>query len=204
MSSKEGQPPTLPDWVPKHYAPEEPAAKSPDLPAARKFVARTRGLSDEQAEAMPAARVLLLYLVQTYRVDRDDLFRGAYLPYPQARPVIEAMHKRLREAPTSEGQVVSHIFLPGLLRVMSAQARLERNLGALRVIEALRMYAAAHDGQLPDKLDDVTEVPVPDDPGTGRPFEYRREGDTGTLTSQVPGDPLPGNGVRYRVTIRKK
>ena len=67
------------------------------------------------------------------------------------------------------------------------------------------MYAAAHDGKLPDKLDDVTEVPIPNDPGTDRPFEYSRgDGDTAKLVSLVPGDPLHNNGLRYRVTIRNK
>ena len=68
----------------------------------------------------------------------------------------------------------------------------------------MRIYAAAHDGKLPDKLGDVTEVPIPNDPGTARPFNYMRDGDTATLVSQVPGDPQPINGVRYRVTIRNK
>jgi hypothetical protein len=63
---------------------------------------------------------------------------------------------------------------------------------------------AAYDGQLPDKLHDVTEVPLPNDPGTGKPFEYSRDGDTATLVSQVPGDALPKTGLRYRVTIQKK
>jgi hypothetical protein len=86
---------------------------------------------------------------------------------------------------------------------MSRQTGLERNLAALRIIEALRMHAAAQDGKLPDRLADVTEVPIPNDPGTARPFEYSREGDTATLVSQVPGDPLANNGLRYRVTVRK-
>ena len=87
---------------------------------------------------------------------------------------------------------------------MSRQTALERALAALRVIEALRMHAAVHDGKLPDKLDDVTEVPIPNDPGTDRPFEYNRDGDTATLVSLVPGDPVPNNGLRYRVTIRNR
>jgi hypothetical protein len=204
LGSSEGGKRKLPDWFPKDYAPEDPAAKSPDLPAARKFVARTKGLAAEKVEAMPPAQVLLLYMVGTYHEDRDDWFRGFYLPYAQARPLLDAAVKRLREAPISEGHVASRVFLPGLNRVTSAQARIERAFSALRVIEALRMYAAAHDGNLPDKLGDVTEVPIPNDPGTGRPFEYSREGNTGTLVSQVPGDPLPNNGLRFRVTIRKK
>jgi hypothetical protein len=188
---------------PKDCAPEDPAAKSPDLPAARKFVARTRGLSADRVEAMPPAQVLLLFLVGTYQEDRDDWYRASYLPYRQALPLFDAARKRLGAAPISEAHVPSRLLLPALNRVMSAQARIERILAALRVIEALRMHAAAHDGKLPDKLADVTEVPLPNDPGTGLPFKYSREGATATLVSQVAGDPIPNNGLRYRVTIRR-
>jgi len=201
--SMDGTPPILPDWFPKDSAPEDPAAKSPDLPAARNFVARTKGLSADKVEAMPPAQVLVLYIAGTSREDWDDWHRAAYLPYPQARPFFEAADQRLREAPKTEGHVVSRSLFPNMNRVMSSQTTLERGVAALRVIEALRMHAAAHDGKLPDKLDDVTEVPIPNDPGTGRPFEYNREGATATLVSVVPGDPLRNNR-RYRVTIRNK
>jgi hypothetical protein len=200
----EGGKPKLPDWFPKDYPPEGPAANAPDLPAARKFVARTKGLSADKVEAMAPAQVMLLYMVGTYREDRDDLYRGAYLPYPQCFPVFEAADKRLREAPPSDGHLLARVFLAALSRVATSQARVDRKIAALRVIEALRLYAAAHDGRLPDRLTDVTEVPVPDDPGTGRPFEYSREGDTATLVSQMPGAPGGSNGLRYRVTVRKK
>jgi hypothetical protein len=173
--SSEGGKPKTPEWFPKHCEPEDAAAKSPDLPAARKFVARTRGISAEQVEALPPAQVLLLYMVGTFHEDRDDFYRAAYLPYPQCFPLLDAADKRLHDAPISEARVLSRIFLPALNRVISRQAQVERNLAALRVVEALRMYAAAHDGQLPDKLSDVTEVPIPDDPGTGRSFDYARQ-----------------------------
>jgi hypothetical protein len=202
--SMSGNPPKLPDWFPKDSAPEDPAAKSPDLPAARDFVARTSGLSADKVGAIPPAQVLLLYIVGTCREDWDDFYRGAYLPYPQARPIFEAAKKRLREAPPTEGHIVARSLISDLNRFMSRQTALERALAAQRVIEALRIYAAVHDGKLPDKLDDVTEVPIPNDPGTDRPFDYSRDGDTATLVSVVPGDPVPNNGLRYRVTIRKR
>ena len=49
----------------------------------------------------------------------------------------------------------------------------------------------------------VTIVPVPNDPTTGKPFEYRRDGTTATLTSRIAGEPLEVTGLRYRVTLRK-
>ncbi len=87
-------PPKLPDWFPKDSAPEDPAAKSPDLPAARNFVARTNGLSADKVGAMSPAQVLLLYIVGTCREDWDDFYRAAYLPYPLARPFFEAAARR--------------------------------------------------------------------------------------------------------------
>jgi hypothetical protein len=96
------------------------------------------------------------------------------------------------------------MLLPALHKVLAAQNRLDRRIAALRVIEALRMHAAANNGQLPEKLSDVKVVPVPNDPGTGRPFEYRREGRGATLTGRIPGEPLDKNGLRYRITVRKK
>jgi hypothetical protein len=65
------------------------------------------------------------------------------------------------------------------------------------------MHAAANGGQLPDKLAQVKVVPVPNDPGTGQPFEYDRDGQTATLRSRIPGEPLATTGLRYRVTVRK-
>jgi hypothetical protein len=205
---EEGKPPKAPDWLPKHYAPDEPPAKSPDLPAARKYVARNSRLSAEEVEALPATWVLLRYLLATYAEYRDDIFRTLNLPYSQALPLLNSWTKRLHAAPTSEGHVMARILLPALPRVLSIRVRLERTLAALRVVEALRMYAAAHDGKLPDKLDEITEAPLPLDPGTGKPFEYSRDGDTATVAGPnnepLTEDIRSVNGVRYRVTIRKK
>ena len=44
---------------------------------------------------------------------------------------------------------------------------------------------------------------TPLDPGTGKPFEYSRDGATATLASRIPGEPLETTGLRYRVTVRK-
>jgi hypothetical protein len=200
----EGRERKVPDWFPKEYAPGDPAAKSPDLAVARGYVARTKHLTAEQVAAMPPARVLILHIVGTFHEVGDNVYRGIYLPPAQAWPVLEAADARLLAAPVSEGHVAARLFLPALPKVVLTQARLERHLAALRVVEALRMYAAAHNGRLPEKLADVTEAPVPDDPATGKPFEFGREGETATIvTGPVPGDANTRAGIRFRVTVRK-
>jgi hypothetical protein len=71
--------------------------------------------------------------------------------------------------------------MPSIHAVRGAQVRLDRDVAALRVIEALRMYAAEHNGKLPKSLDEMTAVPVPRNPATGKPFEYRLNGTTAVL-----------------------
>jgi hypothetical protein len=182
--------------------PDEPAAKSPDLPAARKYLTDVAGMPAAGVEAMPPAQVLLLYLWNYFHELRDETFRATYLPFPEARPLSLAMVERLKALPDTEAARLVRIFLPAIPRVRLAQVRLERRLAAHRAIEALRMHAA-REGRLPDRLDQVTVVPVPDDPGTGRPFEYGRDGETATLGSRILGEPLETTGLRYRVTLRK-
>jgi hypothetical protein len=67
------------------------------------------------------------------------------------------------------------------------------------VIKAIRLYAAAHDKALPETLTQIIEVPVPDDPATGKPFEYRSTGNSALLSGPSAGLPLP---PVYRITIR--
>jgi hypothetical protein len=190
-----------PEWYPKTAAPGTPAADSADLEEARSLVARSKGLTPETIKTMPPAQVLLIYIAETYREDRDHWHKATYLPYARALPLFEAAADRLRRAPVTEGHILARLLLPALDRVVAKQNLLDRNIAALRVIEALRIYAAAHDGKLPEQLTEITEVPVPEDPGAGRPFEYLRDGKEGILTSRAP-DGSPHNNLRYRINIR--
>jgi hypothetical protein len=188
---------------PPGAAPTDPAGKSPDLPAARKYLAEVAGMRAADIEAMPPAQVLLLYISKYYHEYRDEVFKGTYLPFAEARPLFAAAEKRLKTLPDTEARRLVRFFLPAVTKVELAQVRIERKLAMLQAIEALRIYAAAHDGQLPDKLEQVTIVPVPNDPGTGRPFEYQRDGPSAVLTSRLAGEPLAATGLRYRLTLRK-
>jgi hypothetical protein len=78
--------------------------------------------------------------------------------------------------------------------------RHDRRIAGLRAVEALRLYAASHEGKLPEALSQVKEVPVPDDPATGKPFEYRRDGVAALLLSPAAG--LKGPTPSYRITVR--
>jgi hypothetical protein len=95
-------------------------------------------------------------------------------------------------------------LLPALEKVRRAQGRLEQRIALLRHVEALRLYAAAHDGKWPGKLSDVA-VPLPVDPFTGKPFLYTVEGAVAHLRGSPPPAEKknPGFNIHYEVAIQK-
>jgi hypothetical protein len=195
--------------LPATLDPDEPAEKSQALAAARRYLVERLGKPAAEVQKMPTAQALLLYAASTFADARDDVFKITYLPFAQAHGLeqsiarqMQEITERLRSNPAEEGLRLARMFLPAISKVLAAQVRLDRKIAMLRTIEALRLHAAANGGQLPSSLDRVTMVPVPLDPGTGKPFEYHLDGATATLISRVPG--LPDmSGLRYRITVRK-
>jgi hypothetical protein len=88
-------------------------------------------------------------------------------------------------------------------RVRMIANRLECNLAALQCVEAIRAYAASHEGQLPSTLDDIDEVSVPNDPMSGQPFNYTRTGSDAALESVVPEGGDKKDQIRYEIVLKK-
>jgi hypothetical protein len=92
------------------------------------------------------------------------------------------------------------LLLPAIDGCRAAEVRAERQVAALRIIEAMRMYAANHGGALPAKLDDITDVPVPLNPATGKPFVYRVDGAKAILELPASDQTITGN-CRYEIQV---
>jgi hypothetical protein len=166
------------------------------LRAARRRLAES-GLSEELLARFPAEQVLLLDEKREFEVRRDEVMKLMKLPPWQADALAS------RKAPAREPALLDFL-LPALLKVRLAQGRLEQRIALLRHVEALRLYAAAHGSRLPVQLADCP-VPLPDDPFTGKPFRYRREGATAHLYGSPPRalKNSPFFNLHYEVTIRK-
>jgi hypothetical protein len=139
------------------------------------------GYSASAIDAMPIAQAILTATVETYEHELDSLHRWFYLPYAEAWQALDEEERRV--ANTDEVIPFGKLLLPSLRNVRAAQARLDRDVAALRVLEAMRLYAADHHGQLPKQLTDITEVPIPNNPITGKPFDYELRDGHGLLTS---------------------
>jgi len=155
------------------------------------------GIPDERIQRFSPDQVILLDEKREYEVRRDEIMKFMNLPAWQTEAWIGS------SKPAKE-PALFEIFVPALNKVRRAQGRLEQRIALLRHVEALRMYAAEHAGQLPEALSALA-VPLPDDPFTGKPFAFKVEG----ATAHFRGSPPPGEeanpsyNVRYELTLHE-
>ncbi len=171
-----------------------PEAKSALIAAGRK---------PAEVEALPVLVVVTIHSLQQYRQLLDDLLKWHAFPYWQAAAGMWQAQKRLHDARINKEGYPFIQFLPATTKIFSARAVLERRLAALQCIEAVRLFAAGHDGRLPAALKDITEVPVPIDPMTGQQFGYRVEGDKAFLVGEGPSDLPPWDALRYELILKR-
>jgi hypothetical protein len=169
---------------------------------ARVSAARRRlvgvGLGFVKVSQFPAAQVILVDEKRDFEVRRDDRIKLLGLP------IVDLDTPAGADGPASDGDNLFADLLPRIVKLRRTQARLEQQVAVLRVVEALRLFAAEHRGRLPAKLSEIT-VPLPLDPATAKPFQYDIEG----MTAHLRGGPLgePGSGgesaMHYVVNLVK-
>ena len=151
-------------------------------PAAKQHLL-AKGKTAEQIEKLPVAQVLLIHMADSWNEVGQEISKWFSLPYLEAQAGIQRAvqaEMQTRREPTL-GTALPGLLMPALQQVSIAMARVDRRFAELRILEALRHYAATHDRKLPAKLSDITDLPIPNDPMTGQPFVYRLEGDTAYL-----------------------
>lgn len=156
------------------------------------------GFSDKKLALFPADQLLLLDQKREFEVGRDEFMKLMNLPTWQA----QEMGAHIK--PPKKDETLFDFLVPALLKVHSAKGRLEQRIALLRHVEALRLYAAEHEGKMPEELRNCP-VPLPEDPFTGKPFRYRKEGDTGHLFGTPPKgfEKINAYNLHYEVTIQK-
>jgi hypothetical protein len=167
------------------------------LGAARRRLVES-GYQPKLADQLPALQVILLDEKREYEVRRDERMKLLALPLWQ----IQDCDGSDGGEPGRDGLLA--VLLPPIVKIRRTQGALERQIALLRHVEALRLYAAGHDGKLPAKLADIP-VPLPDDPFTGKPFVYAMEGADAHLRSGSSRgeEPLERSDVHYVVTLLK-
>lgn len=177
-------------------------------PEAKRYLL-AQGMAPETVEAMPHIQVVFLQSLAEYDRLFDEMMKWQGLPYWQARPGLEKSMEGVREDKIKAGELeripLAAYLLPAVQRVFFATTMLDRKIAALRCIEAIRLYAAGHEGKLPAALSEITEVPIPIDPVTGKDFDYKMaDGKVVLSAPPPPGEkPRPGNYLKYELTLAK-
>lgn len=173
--------------------------------SAKKFLA-AHGWTAAQIEAMPALQAVFLHELSEYDRFFDVMTRAASLPYVQAQRSMKQGEEEFSKAVTGPPMgvpMLSKLLMPAISKVAASRVSLDRRIAALRTVEAVRLFAAANGGKLPEKLDAITSVPLPLDPVTGLPFNYNVIGDKAKISApQLPGL-SPSHAIDYEITIAK-
>ncbi|WP_169977412.1 hypothetical protein [Tautonia rosea] len=163
------------------------------------------GRDEVEVEAMPAIQVVGILAWRDYVALSDDVYKWVSLPSWDATLGIKTTYSypTIEEKLSRPGLSLFLLISPALESVLMAQTRTDRQLAALRCVEAIRLYADAHDGRFPPSLEAIEEAPAPLDPATGAPFGYEVEGEEAALTAPpIPGGPdIPAYRINYRLRM---
>jgi hypothetical protein len=142
------------------------------VPIARRLL-QADGIAEKTLGQMPPPELVVRAALETYQRRRDEMAKWCSVPFWQARRAVEAEETETERLAQEAG--VPWEAVPEAGNILLQVALKDRKLAALRCLEAIRLYAASHDGKLPERLEDITDVPIPHNPFTGKPFRYRSE-----------------------------
>jgi hypothetical protein len=169
------------------------------------------GRPRDKVEEMPPFVVALLHALLEYDRLHDEMIKWQTFPYWEARKGLEEAERMTKLARVKASQLVLNdspaiplapLVLPAIQRVMMARTRLDRRLAALRCVEAVRLYGAAHGATLPATLGAIMEVPVPIDPGTGKEFTYQVTGEKANLSGPPLANEPPNPQINPSYELR--
>lgn len=159
------------------------------------------GLNAEAVEKLPVGQALLWDFKNQILELSHEAESISYLRFPDAKQRTETFDENLGR---NENLTLAHKFaamlFPATQQVQAAQVRIERQRAAMMIVEAIRMHVAQV-GSLPASLDEISIVPIPNNPVTQQPFQYSVEGDAAIL--ELPRSDGLAVGERFEITLAK-
>jgi len=107
------------------------------------------------------------------------------------KPFIDLTERTVLESPETREKM--HLLMN----------RLDRHVAALQCVEAIRLFAGTHKGNLPNRLEEITEVAIPNDPVTDQPFEYLVKDQTAILKAAPPKGGNERDSIQYELTMQE-
>jgi hypothetical protein len=172
---------------------------SADLPAAQSYYAETRHVTADEAAKEDFTKVLGIYYYEQYQNALDDGAKYFRLPYPVGLAGLEGVDEQNEKLETLHPANVFLQLVPRYHKAFLTGAIADREVAAMADVEAIRSYAAANNGQLPARLQDIIDTPALDDPLMGKPFDYRVDGGAATISDSEPRS----HSLKYVIRIQQ-
>ena len=176
---------------------DERARDQARIAAARARLIKS-GISEQAVRSFSADQSILLDEKRECEVRLDDMTKILSFPAWQVESLVESAK------PFKKPALFADALLSAEHAVRRIQGRLEQRIALLIQVEALRMYAAEHDGAFPPGLADVS-VPLPADPFTGKAFCYEVIGKTAHVRGMPPNAQRNNADLRvhFEITVRE-
>ncbi len=140
-----------------------------------------QGSTAEEIEKLSVYKVVAPFLLQEIKAAYDRLLVAATFP-PGASHTAIVSDEQVLDKIQSPIDTYLMLLTPSLDAARRAFTRQQQTYELLKIIEAIRYYAAVHDGRLPESLGAIKEIPVATvDPMTGKPLGYKVEGRTAMI-----------------------
>jgi len=151
---------------------------------------------------MAVGQVIAIYTERNYRRFSDDWEKPLASAFGPSVDMARRLDQKLAAAKTiwrgrgPRNTAMGTLLLPALQASREAQVRLDREVASFAGDRGPAYARATHDGKLPERLEDINEVPVPNNPATGKPFAYRLNGTTAIL------ELAPSTGLQAELSLR--
>ncbi len=191
-----------------------PAARMVQLPMLAAYVAQAgpdarkelvaMGWPAEQVQRLSNAQAVAARTVAWMQTIHDELLLAFRSPRGFDARHWQRIEQHVEKMKRSGDPILAVFALsvPAFQRTHLAHLQVERRWAMLRIVEALRLHAAEHNGQLPAQLQELAYAVPLTDPMLGRPFEYQPTAN-GFVLSAPPGPAQPGSAIRYVVRWRQ-
>ncbi|MCA9184956.1 MAG: hypothetical protein KDA99_05030 [Planctomycetales bacterium] len=149
------------------------------LAAATGYLSKVMEFSATKLAKMTPQAIVTIWVLELNRMVQAEVEAAYALPQPQAIAQLLEISKAIEERVASI-KAPATPFLRQPWRTYLGLNRFQRRVKYLQTIEAIRDYAAKHEGKLPSSLADLS-LPVPHDPLTSTDFEYQLADGQATL-----------------------
>ena len=136
------------------------------------------GYDQQRIEQMPVGQVMAIFARDCYQHVIDESLKPILVSFDEGTRIVNPTLQNLIKDGYVSGTPRATAFRDPLLinsrlgfavdQLREADIRPRRTIASLFVIEAIRMHAAANAGQLPATMDEITVVPVPNNPTNGK------------------------------------